>query len=128
MMEEERYAPWFCGSSISLTTVPFGIAITQSRALARAYSHKPSLVVADTERQVRHNGRLPGYLYQVVGPVTRAEITPVPGSVLPPGWEWWPQRPFRLQLIEETFIEDADLLTPQEEVALRFRNAGKSGK
>lgn len=112
-------APWFHGSPYELTELRAGGTITQDRALARVFSHKPSLVSADDEGRIRHNGRRAGLLYLIAEPVRRDDVTPVPGSTLAPGQEWLSARPLRLAPIERPAPAPAELLSPGEEAAPR---------
>ncbi len=114
----DETAPWFHGSPLALTELLAGSTITQDRALARVFSHKPALVAVDDRGVRRHNGRRPGFLYRIAEPVGPADLTPVPGSTLGPGQEWLIARPLRVTLIERTAPIPEELLSPREEEGL----------
>ncbi|HSH78253.1 MAG TPA: hypothetical protein VLA19_06945 [Herpetosiphonaceae bacterium] len=56
-------ALWFHGSPCELVELREGSTITRDRALARVFSHKPTLVV-DDDGTLSHNGRREGFLYR----------------------------------------------------------------
>ncbi len=117
----DETAPWFHGSPLALTELLAGSTITQDRALARVFSHKPALVSVDERGIRRHNGRRPGFLYRIAEPVGPADLTPVPGSTLGRGQEWLITRPLRVTLMERTAPTPKELLSPREEEGLRRR-------
>jgi hypothetical protein len=116
-------APWLHGSPEELDVLREGSTITQDRILARVFSHKPSLVSFDEHGAIFHNGRRAGILYQVMEEIGPADVTPVPGSTLPPGAEWLITRPVRVAPIERVEIDPEELLTKDEEAELRRRMA-----
>ena len=65
-------APWFHGSPEELTELREGSWVTQFEELAKAFSHRPSLIsMGGDGKSVKHNGELAGFLYVVdetVGP------------------------------------------------------------
>ena len=50
----------------------------------------------------------------MVGSVTKDDIVAVPNSTMSHGDEWNTQREFRLELVAETIINPAELLTKRE--------------
>jgi hypothetical protein len=111
---------WFHGSPHELTELRPGSTITQDPALARVFSHKPS-IVSDARAEggvLKHNGRLPGRLYIVDEPVHERDIIPVPGSTIGPGQEWHTTRPLKIRLIETTRPNPEMVLIAAEEEAL----------
>lgn len=94
---------WFHGSPLELDLLAAGSTVTRSRAVAEAFSHRPTWVgVEDSFLPVRvtHNGTLPGYLYVVAEPVAEQDLHPHPNSSYPlGGLEWITDRPLRLRLI-----------------------------
>jgi GrpB-like predicted nucleotidyltransferase (UPF0157 family) len=122
----DRSRPWFHGSPRELTELRPGSTITQDRALAEAFSHQPSLVSDDRDEPggaLRHNGREPGWLYAVDEPLGPGDLAPVPGSTIGPGLEWLTTRPLPLRRLGRTAVGIAELLSPDEEAALRRRAA-----
>ena len=62
---------WYHGSQQKLTTLRVGSSITQNRNVAKAFSHRPSLLTQSGGGTVKHDGVTPGYLYTVtdeIGP------------------------------------------------------------
>jgi GrpB-like predicted nucleotidyltransferase (UPF0157 family) len=116
--------PWLHGSPRELTELRPGSTVTQDRALAEAFSHQPSLVGDDRDEPggaLRHNGREPGWLYAVDEPLGPGDLAPVPGSTIGPGLEWLTTRPLPLRRLGLTAAGIAELLSPDEEAALRRR-------
>ena len=61
---------WYHGSQQRLARLRAGSSVTQKRDVAKAFSHRPSLVSMSQseegeEWRVRHDGATPGYLYVV---------------------------------------------------------------
>ncbi len=116
--------PWFHGSPHILETLLAGSTITQDEHLARVFSHKPAIVSLDEEGGVlciRHTGRLPGLLYQVVEPIGPEDIYPHPRSNMPAGLEWMTRRPLCLRLLGPVEIAQDELLSEAELAELRWR-------
>jgi hypothetical protein len=116
-------APWFHGSSETLTELRPGSTITQDRDLVWVFSHKPSPTSdgrGDPGGVLRHNGRRTGWLYALAEPVRPDDLVPVLGSVMP-GKEWHTPRPLRVTRLEATTPVPAELLSPEREAALRRR-------
>lgn len=94
---------WFHGSPLKLETLAAGSTVTRCRAVAEAFSHKPTRVSLDENRRpiaIEHDGTLPGYLYVVDEPVGESDVRPHPHSSFPgEGWEWITDRPLRLRLV-----------------------------
>ena len=113
--------PWLHGSPEELDVLRTDSTITQDRTLARVFSHKPSLVSFDENGSIYHNGRRAGILYRITEEIRPADITPVPGSTLPPGKEWLITRPLCVVPIERVEVDPEELLTEEEEGELRRR-------
>ncbi|MGH2557783.1 MAG: hypothetical protein ACRDJH_01865 [Thermomicrobiales bacterium] len=116
-----KSTPWFHGSPYRLTELKAGSTITQDRALARVFSHKPTLVSIDDNGELQHNGRLPGVLHRLAEQVQTGDLVPVPGSTMAPGKEWLITRPIRVIALEETSPMPGELLSADEEADLRDR-------
>jgi hypothetical protein len=111
---------WFHGSPHELTELRPGSTITQDRALARVFSHKPT-IVSDARAEggeLKHNGILPGRLYLIDERIKESDIIPVPGSTIGPGQEWHVARPLKIRLLEAIVPIPEELLTADEENAL----------
>ncbi len=123
----ERTFTWFHGSPFILETLAAGSTITPNRELARIFSHKPELVVIEDDGGIRHNGRLPGYLYTIAEEITPEDVYAHPHSSMP-GQEWLTRRGLTLQLIEQTAVVDDELIGDDEQRALRERYAEMTRK
>ncbi len=119
-MEFDPSQAWYHGSPRVLTALQVGSTITQKRELARIFSHKPSLVSAENDGRLRHNGRQPGYLYRVEG-VRPGDVIPHPQTSMQPGEEWLTTRELLLVLLEPTTVVAEELLTEEELSALMGR-------
>ena len=117
---------WYHGSQQKLTELRAGSSITQNRNLAKAFSHRPSLVSRSypdeslsDDCNVKHNGVTPGYLYTVSEEIGPEDIYPHPHPANANGWEWLTKRELTLELIEETIVTDRERLTDEEIAELR---------
>ena len=124
-LDPDGSAPWFHGSPYELVELREGSTITQDRALARVFSHQPTLVV-DDNGTLSHNGRREGFLYRIADSVRRGDLRPVPGSTMAPGKEWLIARPLRVVIVERTAPIPEEQLSAEEEAALR-RRIGRGG-
>ncbi len=98
---------WYHGSPVRLETLAAGSTVTPVRALARAFSHKPSTVSLtvrenDQGRRVviEHNGTKDGYLFRVVVADPTADLRQHPGSRLAEGEEMLTTRQLPLEFLE----------------------------
>ena len=114
---------WYHGSPIQLTVLRRGSTITQNRDLARAFSHKPTLLSISDEGRVQHNGTAPGLLYQIEEEIRPDDIVPHPRTTMPPGLEWLTTRDLHLSLIGPVDFADGEILTADEIEALRQRRS-----
>lgn len=105
---------WYHGSQQKLTTLRVGSSITQNRNVAKAFSHRPSLLTQSESGTVKHNGVTPGYLYTVADEIDPDDVYPHPHPVNVTRWEWLTRRELNLKLIEQTVITDKERLTDQE--------------
>lgn len=93
---------WYHGSNHFFAQLRTGSAITQWRALAEAFSHRPSRLQYDDDGAITHNGIEKGYLYIIDEPVLVGEdILPHPRSTMDPNAEFVTSRPLRVKLICE---------------------------
>jgi hypothetical protein len=95
---------WFHGSPFVLTELAPGSAITQWKALAEAFSHKPSELEYDNVGgKIKYNGTLPGYLYVIDELITEdVDIYRHPNSSMDDAVEWLTKRPLKLRQISST--------------------------
>lgn len=110
---------WYHGSQQELTKLRVGSSITQSRSVAKAFSHKPSMVSWSDGGVVKHNGVTPGYLYAVSDDIGPDDVHPHPHPANATRWEWLTNRELKLKLIEQTIATDNERLTGEEVAAIR---------
>jgi hypothetical protein len=91
--------------------------------VARAFSHRPSLVSQLENGTVKHDGTTPGYLYAVAEEVRPADVYPHPHPVNVGRWEWLTARELRVELIEQTQVRVDERLTDDEIAELRRKQA-----
>jgi len=115
----DPHKPWYHGSPSRLRTLRPGSTITQDRALAAAFAHKPSILSLEDDGRIRHNGRGPGWLHVVAEPLGPGDIAPHPRSSMPPGLEWVTQRELDVVLLGAAPLVAAELLSHDEELRLR---------
>lgn len=95
--------PWYHGSNLMLTELRTGSTITQWRALAEAFSTKPTMLGYDTfDSPIFHNGTEKGYLYVIDEPVAVGEgVYQHPRTTMDPGVEFLTERRLKLRLIKD---------------------------
>lgn len=121
---------WYHGSQAELSTLRVGGSITQNQAIARAFSHRPSLVSVDEViGLVKHDGTAQGFLYEIDEPVHPSDIYPHPHPINDTRWEWLTTRELRLRLIEQRAPRPDERLSDEDLMELRRRQAvtGKTG-
>jgi hypothetical protein len=114
-------AAWYHGSPLELTVLRRGSTITQNRDLARAFSHKPSILSISDEGRIQHNGTAPGFLYQIDEEIRPGDVEPHPRTTMDAGLEWLTTRDLRLSLIGSAELTDDEMLTEDDIAALRQR-------
>ena len=126
MPERGDSLTWYHGSQQVLEELRVGSSITQIRALAKAFSHRPSIVTMSDRSEsvslkstVKHNGVTPGYLYTVSEDIAPTDIYPHPHPANADGWEWLTRRELKLTFIEETIVTNRERLTEAEIADLR---------
>ena len=92
MTDWQRGEPWYHGSPLELVVLQAGSTITQDRALACAFSHKPTLLCIEDDGTIRHNGTQPGILYRIAEELGEGDICPHPRTTMAPGLEWLTRR------------------------------------
>lgn len=96
--------PWYHGSPEALTRLRAGSMVTPFAAVAKAFSHKPSvLTFGDGVDTVRHDGRVPGRLYVVAEPVGPGDLRERPRTGRT---HWQIRRDLRVELVAEVPVSD----------------------
>jgi hypothetical protein len=110
--------PWYHGSPQELDILREGSWVTQFQEIAKAFSHKPSLMsFGDDEcRAVKHNGVLPGRLYTIAEEIGPDDVSYLPNTA---GTHWQTQRDLRVRLVAELPVDDPPLLSEEEISELR---------
>lgn len=123
---------WYHGSQQKLTTLRVGSSITQNRNVAKAFSHRPSLLTMSDggesiseQSKVKHDGVIPGYLYTVADEIGPNDVHPHPHPVNADRWEWLTNRELRLKLIEQTVVTDQERLAGQEIAEIKRKQKEK---
>ena len=92
---------WYHGSPYVLTELRTGSSVTQWRALAEAFSHKPHTLSYEDDGSIVHDGSALGYLYVVDEPVSvTKDVYPHPHSSMDANVEFLTSRPLRVRLID----------------------------
>ena len=89
-----------------------GSTITQWKALAEAFSHKPTLLCYDDNGTVSHNGIEKGYLYVINEPIRIGiDIYQHPRTTMDANAEFLTSRPLKVKMIAELWevFKDSDL-------------------
>jgi len=119
MKKSEHGETWYHGSPFKLRTLRKGSTVTQDRDLARVFSHRPTLVSISDSRRIRHNGRIPGFLYRISENIRPGDVYPHPRSSMGEEKEWLTRRELRVELIGPTRIGNEEALTEDEILRLR---------
>ena len=114
MQDFDYTLTWYHGSQQKLNTLRVGSSITQNRNVAKAFSHRPSLLTQSEGGAVKHDGATHGYLYSVADEIGPDDVYPHPHPVNVTRWEWLTNRELKLKLIEQTIVTDEERLTDQE--------------
>ncbi len=119
-MEDWDYSrTWYHGSQEKSTKLRVGSSITQNRNIARAFSHRPSLLSVSNDGTIKHNGTVSGYLYVVSEAVHTEDVYLHPHPANISRWEWLTKRELKLELVELSQVNDKDSLTEKDIVQLR---------
>ena len=116
--DRERNQRWYHGSQQEIPVLQAGSSITQNRDIARAFSHRPTLVSIDGGI-VKHDGTVPGYLYLIAEKIQSADVYPHPHPVNRDRWEWLTTRNLRVRLVERTAVSIDEHLTDDDITELR---------
>jgi len=126
--DQDILGPWYHGSQLVLDTLRPGSSITRNPIIARAFSHRPSLLSHPGEGTVNHNGTTPGYLYIVAEEIQPNDVYPHPHPVNVGAWEWITTRELRIRLLERTEPRDDERLTEGEIADLRRKQEASAGQ
>ncbi len=109
-MEKWDYnAPWYHGSPEQLTVLRKSSWVTPFKELAKAFSHRPSLISFGGDHQsVKHHGQEPGFLYQVSEVVGPDDLCDLPHTSQT---HWQAQRDLHVQRVAELSIDDPPQLS-----------------
>jgi hypothetical protein len=126
MPDWDSTGPWYHGSQQVLDALAEGSSITRNRELARAFSHRPSLVSTSDAGTVKHNGTTPGYLHLVSEDLDPGDIYPHPHPANARRQEWLISRQVKVTLLEPTAVRDSDALSEEdlEDIREKQRKAG----
>lgn len=92
---------WYHGSNLIFSELKEGSTITQWRALAEAFSHKPTILCYDNG-VISHNGVQKGYLYVIDENVEiGTDVYQHPQTTIDENMEFLTKRPLAVRLIEE---------------------------
>ena len=123
---------WYHGSQQKLKKLQAGSSISQNRDVAKAFSHRPSLVSMSDGTgsvsgnfNVKHNGVTPGYLYAVSEEIGPRDVHPHPHPVNSSRWEWLTNRELKLKLIARTTVTERETLTEEETAEIRRKQTEK---
>ncbi len=109
--------PWHHGSPERLQVLRKGSWVTQFKEMAKAFSHRPSRIsMEDDYRIVKHNGKLPGFLYEVAERIGPDDVSYLRDTA---GTHWQTQRDLQVRLVAELPVDDPPQLTEEELVELR---------
>ena len=78
MQDFDYTLTWYHGSQEELTKLRVGSSITQNRNVAKAFSHRPSLLTQSEGGTVKHDGMTPGYLYTIADEIGPDDVYPHP--------------------------------------------------
>lgn len=93
---------WYHGSPATFSVLRENSAVTQWRALAEAFSHRPSALGYDDGGAIIHNGTAKGYLYRIDEPIeVGRDLRPHPRTTMDQNAEFLTQRPLKVRLLEE---------------------------
>ena len=91
--------------------------VSPFREFAKAFSHKPTRVSAtgDDLANVRHDGKVDGFLYVVAETLSEQDLEELPGT---DRTHWKTTRVLKMQLFEEVPLVDTEMLSDAESAEL----------
>ena len=116
-MSDQTGRRWFHGSPEELRTLRAGSWVTPFREFAKAFSHKPTRVTAagDDVTNVRHDGKVAGFLYVVAEPLVDQDLEELPGTEKT---HWQTARVLKVRLVEEVPLVETEMLSDEESAEL----------
>ena len=90
---------WYHGSNLLFEELRQGSTVTPLRALAEAFSHRPTLLCIEDDGIIIHNGAEDGYLYVIDEKISSGDVYPHPHTTMEPGMEYLTQRSLRVHLL-----------------------------
>ena len=116
-MTDQTHGPWFHGSPEELSTLRVGSWVTPFREFAKAFSHRPTRVSAagDDVANVRHDGKVAGFLYVVAEPLVDQDLEELPGTEKT---HWQTARVLKVRLVEEVPLVETEMLSDEESAEL----------
>ena len=94
---------WYHGSDRQFSLLRAGSTVTQWRALAEAFSHRPTRLEYDDRGNIAHNGSAAGCLYAVAEPIVPGvDLHPHPRSAMGENVEFLTARPLKVRLLFST--------------------------
>ena len=124
MPDRDSSRAWYHGSQQELTRLRSGSSITQRRDVAKAFSHRPSLLSMSDE-SLKHDGATPGYLHVVAEEIAPDDVHPHPHPVNAARWEWLTRRDLKLELIERTEPTAEESLTDEGDRGVEAEAGGE---
>lgn len=105
-LEIEPNGVWYHGSNVIFEVLRKGSTVTQWRALAEAFSHKPTELGYDDNGIITHNGKEKGFYNIIDEPITvDHEICHHPGTTMDKNAEFLTKRPLKVKLIKNCNID-----------------------
>ena len=94
---------WYHGSNVEFAVLREGSTVTQWKALAEAFSHKPTMLGIEDDGTIFHNGKEQGVLYIIDEPVElSADVVPHPRTTMEKNAEFLTTRPLKVKRIGKT--------------------------
>ncbi len=117
MTTSETKGPWYHGTPTKLTLLRKGSWVTTFENLARAFSHKPSLISLGGDCvNVKHNGQVRGFLYVVSEHVGPDDVVYLRDTAQT---HWQTRRDLRVELVAELPPDDPPQLSEAEVAEMR---------
>ncbi len=117
LVTQRSHVEWFHGSPQRLEVLRAGSTVTPVVELARAFSHKPTLLAFDVAERddqrtatIEHNGTAHGHLHRVVVADPAADLRQHPTSAFAPGEEMLTTRDLPLEFLAEVPVEEGPIV------------------
>ena len=116
-MTDRTHRCWFHGSPEELSALRVGSWVTPFREFAKAFSHKPTRVTApgDDLANVRHDGKVAGFLYVVAETLSEQDLEELPGT---DRTHWKTTRVLKVHLVDEVPLVETEMLSDEESAAM----------